>query len=238
VGHVCQFLVFVAAVVILPGSAWAGILFSDDFNTGTEPDAAKWTQREDGSCSVYLSGGVLYSKFIGTNSPQYAYVTSPAMDLPAGWTEIVLTGQWAFPTQGYGECLIRLHDPDNTATNVQASYVNWVGANPQKAWRATYTGSSGEYVNRASLPTDLTDFTMTVTPTGWSFATENGSISKAYATTCMAGLDQIQIRVGGWEYSSFWNIAAFENIVLTPEPATLALAALGACGLLIRRRTR
>jgi len=236
-GHIRRCVVLAAVVVLATGTLRAGTLFSDDFNTGTEPNPAKWTQMEDGSCSVYLTGGALHAKFYGTGGPQHAYATSPALDLPTGWTDIVLTGQWAFPTQGYGECLVRLQDPDDTGVYVQASYVNWVGAGAQKAWRGMHTGSQ-EYVNRSSLPTTLTDFTLTVTPTGWSFVTEGGSINKAYTTDHMAGLDKVQIRIGGYEVSTYWNEAAFDNIQLTPEPATLALLALGASGVLIRRRTR
>lgn len=221
--------VFLATAGPTPGA----VIFSDDFNTGAEPDPAKWTQTEDGSCSVYLTGGVLYAKFYGMTSPQYACATSPALDLPTGWTDIVLTGQWAFPTQGLGECLVRLHDPDVTGVYVQASYFNY----PRKAWRGSYTGFS-ENVDRSTLPTALTDFTLTVTPTGWSFVTEGGSINKAYTTAHMAGLDKIQIRIGGWEYSRRWNEAAFDNIQLTPEPATLGLLALGGVAGLVRRKKR
>ena len=52
----------------------------------------------------------------------------------------------------------------------------------------------------------------------------------------MAGLDEVQIRIGGLEYSDVTNVAAFDNIQLTPEPATLALVGLGALGLIGRRR--
>jgi len=236
--YVYRYLTLGAVVVLATGTLRAGILFSDDFSTGTEPDPAKWTQTEDTNCSVYLSGGALYAQYIGQNSSRHARVDSCDIDLPSGWTEIVLTGQWAFPTQGYGECFIRLHDPDDTSVFVQASYVNWVGASAQKAWRGSYTGSTPDTVTRPSLPTALTDFTMTVMPTGWSFVTEGGSINKAYTTAHMAGLDKAQIRIGGWEYSAYWNEAVFDDIQLTPEPATLALLALGGFGLLARRRRK
>jgi len=221
--------------VVLAVPARATVIFGDDFNTGTEPDAAKWTQIESAGCGVYLTGGALYASFIGQNAPRSAYVTSPALALPSGWTDVVLTGKWAFPTQGFGECFIQVLDPDNTSVFVQASYVNWVGSSASKEWRGTYTGF-GEYVYRGSLPTALTDFTLTVTPTGWSFVTEGGSISKSYTTAHMAGLDKVQIMIGGWEYSSVTNVAVFDDIQLTPEPATLSLLALGGLAMLARRR--
>lgn len=224
--------------VVLAVPVQATVIFGDDFNTGAEPDPAKWTQVESAGCSVYLTGGALYASFIGAGAARYATATSPALDLPGGWTEIVLTGQWAFPTQGYGEAFIQVQDPDNTSVFVQASYVNWVGTNASKNWRGTYTGFGGEYVYRGSLPTALTDFTLTVTPTGWSFVTEGGSISKTYTTAHMAGLDKVQIRIGGWEHSAVTNVAAFDDIQLTPEPATLSLLVLGSVAMLARRRRR
>lgn len=223
--------------VVLAVPVRATVIFGDDFNTGAEPDPAKWTQVESAGCSVYLTGGVFYASFIGAGAPRYAIATSPALDLPSGWTDIVLTGQWAFPTQGFGEALIRVQDPDDTSVFVQASYVNWVGSSASKDWRGTYTGFE-EYVYRGSLPTALTDFTLTVTPTGWSFVTEGGSISKAYTTAHMAGLDKVQIQIGGWEWSAVSNVAAFDNIQLTPEPATLSLLAIGGLAMVARRRRR
>jgi len=229
--YLCAVVTFVAAAA--SGTLHASPLFSDDFSIGTEPDPARWTQTEDALCNVDISNGILYTDFTGQNSPRHARADSKAISLPSGWTEITLTGQWAFPTQGLGEAIIRLGDPDNSSTFVQATYANW----PNKLWRASYTGTgAAEEVNRPTLPTTLTDFAMTVTPTSWSFATEGGSINKTYATTCMAGLDEIQIRVGGWEHSTVQNVAVFDNIVLTPEPATFTILALGGVGLALRRK--
>ena len=219
------------------GSAQAGVIFSDDFNTGAAPDTAKWTIVQDAGCSVTLAGGSLQASFRGAAAPRYAYVRSSVLDLTPGWDQLTLTGQWAFPTQGYGECFITLVDPADTAVRVQATYVNWVGSSAQKAFRAYYPGVN-EYVNRPSLPTALTDFQMTVTPTGWSFVTEGGAISKTYATTHMAGISQIQLWIGGWEYSAVTNVARFDNIQLAPEPASIGLLALGGLGVLRRRQKK
>ncbi len=221
-----------AVLVLACGSVRAGVIFSDDFNTGTTPDPAKWTLREDDSnCSVYLSGGSLYASFKGAGANRYAYASSPVFDLSPGWDEITLTGEWAFPTQGYGECFIVLFGPADAKVRVQATYVNW----PSKAFRVNYTGYS-ESVPRSSLPTTLTGFELTVTPTGWSFTTEAGEIIKTYTTTHMAELSQVQFRIGGVEYSSVLNVAQFDNIQFVPEPATMVLLALGAAALIRRRR--
>lgn len=228
---VAQFAVLAFAC----GSVRAGVIFSDDFNTGSTPDPAKWTTLQDSGCSVYLSTGSLYASFRGAADPRHADVSSPIFDLPAGWNEITLVGEWAFPTQGYGECFVMLVDPADTSVRVQASYVNWVGPSAQKAFRASYTGF-GEYVNRSSLPTTLTEFQLTVTPTGWSFTTEDGAISKAYTTAHMAGLSQVQFKIGGWEYSNVLNVVQFDNIQFTPEPGTMSLLAIGGLALIRRRR--
>ena len=222
-----------AVLVLACGSVRAGVIFSDDFNTGSTPDPTKWTLVQDSGCSVYLSGGSMYASFKGEVAPRYAYASSPILDLSAGWEEIKLVGEWAFPTQGYGECFIMLVDPADTSVRVQATYVNWVGSSAQKAFRTYYTGH-GEYVNRSSLPTTLTEFQLTVTPTGWSFTTEDGAISKTYATTHMAGLSQVQFKIGGYEYSKVSNLAQFDNIQFTPEPGTMALLAMGGLAMLRR----
>jgi len=225
-----------AVLVVACGSVRAGVIFSDDFNTGSTPDPVKWTAVQDANCSVYLSGGSLYASFRGAAAPRYAYVYSSAIDLPAKWDELTLTGEWAFPTQGYGECFVILADPADPAVRVQAAYVNWVGPSAQKAFRTYYPGPGhDEYLNRPSLPTVLTPFEMTVTPTGWSFTTEGGAISKSFTTSHMAGLSRIQIRIGGWEYSNVLNLVEFDNIQFVPEPATLGLLAIGGLALVRRR---
>jgi hypothetical protein len=73
-------------------------------------------------------------------------------------------------------------------------------------------------------------------PTGWTFTAEGGSMGKSYTTPVMAGLDRVQFKIGGWEYSAVTNVAQFDNIQLAPEPATLSLLALG--GLVLLRRCR
>ncbi len=191
----------------------AGVVFTDDFNEGTEPDPAKWTEKEDEGCNVYIDAGALYVFFRGAGEMRSATVTSPGMALPGGWTAIELTGQWAFPTQGDGESIIRLHDPDDTDRYIQAAYVNRVESSPHKAWQGSQTGLADEYISLAELPVDLTDFTLTITEDGWLFETDG--IAWICASDHMAGLNRVQIVLGGAEASAEDNLASFDNIRLT-----------------------
>jgi len=223
---------FVAVTAMVCVPAHASLLFSDDFNTGTVPDPGKWTLRQDPGCQVYLDNGSLYASFTGASMPRAAYATSVPVDLPPSWDAITLRGEWAFPQQSFGECYVWVIDADNPARHVRATYFNW----PSKGFRLLQNDVEIRSMSRPAIPTDLTPFELTVTRTGWSFVTENGAINESYATTEMASLNRVQVRIGGWEYSYVTNLAKFDNIVLTPEPGTLAVLAASGLMLFLRRR--
>jgi len=236
----CAWVSAVSAILLVPAAVPAGVLLEDDFGVGTEPDAAKWTQIEDAGCDVSLSGGVLVTSFKGAAASRRAYAVSNTLALPAGWTNVTVTGQWAFVVPGLGECDIMVYDPSNTLTRLRASYVNWTSDHLRMQYTdpADPTKVISEDFARQGFPAVLTDFEMTFTPTGWRFTTEGGTTDITRASTGMSGLTEIQLMIGGWEYSAVNNVAHFDNIRVSvvPEPATMALLAAGGAMLVFVRR--
>jgi hypothetical protein len=221
-------------VLVLPVAAKAGAtLFQDDFSSGSL-DAAKWTADTNGSCSVDVSGGKLVATFTGANDPRHAFAVSETIHLPAGWTSVNLTGDWLFAVPNLGECQMALYDAADPSKYVSATYYCW----PSKGFRASTSGLPDQSQARGSFPGVLTPFDLTFTPINWTFTTEGGSISTDIATTLFAGTSDIYFKIGGWEYSAVTNVAHYDNIVLTPEPATLSLLGLGALGALASRKRK
>jgi len=207
-----------AAVVVTMGLAAAEVradvtLLEDDFG-GAALDPAKWTAQVDAGCSLSVSGGLLHSFFTGAGAPRGAYAVSAPLALPQNWTSVTITGQWAYVTKVYGEMVFQVRDADVTTNYFQASY-------------KTYQGDGFRYV---------------VTPTHWLFRENRSGTWTTLVnldTTVLAGTDNLQLKIGGWEYSATsLQHVTFDNVAVTavPEPATMGLLGVGLAALAARRR--
>ena len=210
------------------------VLFSDDFNSGSL-DATKWTALVSSGCSLAVSSNVLHAYFTGAGTPQWAYAESTTINLPASWTSITLSGQWAYVTKVFGEMVIELWRDGDMSQFVQAAYKTYLG----DAFRAS--DSKGDLIQSArSVPASLADFELTITPSGWTFKEDRGSGWEQlanFSTDLMSGAASVRFEIGGWEYSyTALQEVQYDNIQLTPEPASLSLLAL--CGLTMLRRRR
>lgn len=219
-----------ALVLGLAAAAPAAILFEDDFSAGAI-DTAKWNVQVDAGCSIGVVAGTLQAEFTGADAARGAYVVSKPIALPAEWTSISVTGQWAFTTPGLGECDMLIYNADDQTKYLRVTYLNW----PSDHFRRAQTDASVDDYSHTTFPSSLTPFQWTFTPAGWTFA-EDGATFVDWSTTLMAGTQNILLKIGGWEYSAVYNADRFDNIQVTPEPATLSLLALGGLGALLRRK--
>jgi hypothetical protein len=204
-------------------------VFSDNFN-GSGLDTSKWSTILDIGCDLQVSGGVLHNYFTGRDWPGSSYARSIDIQLPANWEEVTITGQWSYPVRVYGEMLMKVEDADASGNYDIVAYYNWGGP----AFRAQDTGGAFLYTSR-SIPTTLTDFEWVITPDGWQFKEcRDGSWSVLVDrdTTNFAGMDEMVLQIGGWEFSyTPIQQTDYDNIVVSatvvPEPVTLVLVGMG-----------
>ncbi|HUT58617.1 MAG TPA: PEP-CTERM sorting domain-containing protein [Phycisphaerae bacterium] len=230
-------LMGVLLAVFCSAPANAAVLFSDDFSSGAL-DANRWTPQVDSGCSLSVgTDQVLHAYFTGANASRRSFALSSVVQLPENWTSFTITGDWAYVTKVYGEMVMQLWDADDSNQYIQVAYKTYLG----DAFRASYTGG-GPYQTSRSVPTSLSDFEWTVTPTGWTFRELRGTTWTTlanYSTTHLADANAIQFKIGGWEYSAtLLQRADYDNIEFdaVPEPLTAGLLAAGGALLLRRRR--
>jgi hypothetical protein len=199
-------------------------------------DASKWTPLTDPGCSLTVTGGALHNYFDGYGS---SYAKSVNISLPSNWESVTITGQWAFPVCISGELLMAIKDADALNNGCIVAYDTWNG------WLRVQDTSPQTYCIYPRSPSQsLTDFEWTITPTGWQFSEyRNGwSVLANLNTTIFAGMDNIFLQIGGWEFSHYYSLQEtnYDNIVVSviPEPATVALLGLGALSLIRSSRQR
>jgi hypothetical protein len=231
-----KYLLILTLGVVLIGqinTSHATVVFSDNFNN-EGLDTTKWTPLADTGCSLAVTGGVLRNYFDGYGG---SYAKSVNISLPSNWSSVTITGQWAFPVSISGELLMLIKDADALEKWSVVAYDTYNG------WLRVQDSSPQTFCIYPRSPSQsLTDFEWTITPTGWQFSEyRNGwSVLANLNTTIFAGMDNMFLQIGGWEYSHYGNLQRtdYDNIVVSviPEPATICLLGLGALSLIRRKK--
>lgn len=227
-------LVLLSILNIAAFDCQATIVFSDNFDNNIL-DPSKWSPLVDSGCSIAVSGGSLHNYFSGAGAPRGSYAKSVNIPLPSDWTSITITGQWSFPIQVYGEMVMSIKNADAPGNWDNVGYYKWDGP----GFRAQDSILGASQTSR-SIPTTLTDFEWTITPSGWEFKELRGGIWTplvSRSTTNLAGMSNMYIQIGGWEYSyTSQQRTDYDNIVVAvvPEPATFFMLGLGA--LILKRK--
>lgn len=219
----------ISLLVILAGNAPASVIFSDDFNIDGL-DTSKWTSDVDLGCSLTVGGGILQNYFTGANDPRGSYAQSVNITLPANWTSIKITGQWAFPVEVTGEMTMSVENADAPENYDFVAYYVWNGP----GFRLQDSTQGFYYYGYRTIPVSLTDFEWTITQTGLQFKEHNSDNTWTtladYTTTTLAGMSHMFLKIGGWEYSyTSPQETNYDNIVVSvvPEPVTICLMAFG-----------
>jgi hypothetical protein len=224
-------VVWIASAILLMQCRplFGSICFSDDFS-GSAYDPGKWDLDVSGSASFAIESQ--QAKFTIKN--HHAFLKSKSIDI-GGWDTIEISGQWRILSAKTPEYTITIYDADNETNWLNVTYKSWDdilgsgGSNPalwirDSARPSPYTMD----IFYRTPPTEMTNFSIELTKTGWTF-TEGGQ-SWTYNSTTLADASSFKVRIGGWDASSLsGQIVYFDNIEVSaiPEPATIIIIALG-----------
>ena len=221
-------VVCIATLLLAPAGAWASqapacLPFCDDFTADIASGSpALWSAQNGTSWSVSSAGQLL------CNSPTSS-ATSPATTAVTALTAADFTVNYDL-TDGDGGFLFR-QQPDGSAYyliirggdaywhdhNNRAGYWNWDGV-------GDYQGISLGNNRHVTFTAHGFDFTAIISDGTNSYTAHYTDAGQHYAS-------------GGIGFYSNSTTLAFDNVAITPEPASLAFLAL-ATPLLLRRRAQ
>ncbi len=232
---ICILWVIVVILFTYCCPVFGSIYFSDDFS-GSVYDPGKWDLDVSGSASFAIESQ--QAKFTIKN--HHAFLKSKSIDI-GSWDTIDISGQWRILSAKTPEYFITLYDADDETNWLDVTYKSWDDAShsSKPALRfadASNTPTTTDIFYRTP-PAEMTDFSIELTKTGWTFT--EGVESWTYNSTTLSGASSFKVRIGGWDASSLsGQIIYFDNIEVSaiPEPATLLLLVVGASMLLRRKK--
>lgn len=239
---VLAILIVVGAIFTLSTPSYANVLFSDNFNDNSF-DTTKWGTEiytNGGPAGTATeAGGKIDFRLWGGNPGGSIYAYSKNAAASYGWSQIDFTGKWQYTTGGINTAGvgILIYDANNPNKYLFANYSPY----EQKIYFYDSNASAGVYSRGRGLPEQA--FSFSITPAGWSFVDGGTTYINNRASTSFAGATSFKIKIGGgdyWYYSSNNEHAYFDDILLkdnaVPEPAMMALTALGLGALGFRKR--
>ena len=256
----------VTMILAVSGVARAVNVFEDDYSNAAQAGHYETDRANPGGFTVnnnddgVLTISVLSTDAAGQTSGFYNFhgiVTGPVGDLgaPRGATvtvDLYVPSSWDVATaKRAGDLWARIDDPNQTPGN---DYYPTIGiynyADGNGALVSMFSGSAGGFDGDTGTSDSLYDrYDIPITFDGWNqlglryTATGvdylfNGQVVGAdndsgYQTTL--NLDGVLLQ--GWQGEVDYT-ATFDNLVVTPEPATMSLLALGGLAVLKRRRKK
>jgi hypothetical protein len=219
----------VATALLYCCPAYGFVCFSDDFS-GSAYDPGKWDLDVSGSASFAIESG--QAKFTIKN--HHAFLKSKEIDV-SNWDTIDISGQWRILSAKTPEYTITIYNADDETKWLNVTYKSWddilgSGGSKPSLWLrdsalpSPYTTD----IFYRTPPTEMTDFSIELTKTGWTFT--EGSQGWTYNSNTLADATSFKVRIGGWDASSLsGQIVYFDNIEVSavPEPATIIMFALG-----------
>ena len=210
-------------ILIICLSSVRGAIFSDDFASGY----SQWTLDKSGYADFSIENQE--AKF--TVKSQHVYLKSKVIN-SSNWNTVDFNGQWRMTAHSTPEYDIFVYDANDEANYIRVTYQSWGGPN---LWlRDSAKGTL--YQASRTPPSTMTDFSINLTQTGWSF-TEGSSSWGEYSSTTLASATGFRIKIGGWDCSNGANqIVYFDNIEVVPEPATIGFLLVGGLALPFLRK--